>query len=832
VRSHSKTATAGPTQRQVGRLGRSAARRLAIPLALLVALFSLVLGAPSALATAPAIPTTTVSAVTIKAAVLEADINPEGEATTYHFEYGLADCSSNPCTSVPVPDDNVGSDSSAVRVKKEIEGLAPETTYHFRVVATNGSGPTESPDRAFTTYPASTFDTSCANQAFRDGFAASLPDCRAYEMVSPLDKDGGDIATSGDDSDLRTAFNQASLSGDRITYSSYKSFGDEPSAGYSNQYLATRGIDGWTTHGINPPQGTTVFDPLFSPFQEFDSNFFAFSEDLSSSWLRSFNREALPGTSAVDGYANLYRRDNADGSFEALTVNAPFGPAEKSLGRGELAYLELEGASADGSHAVYSAYAALTPDAVPSNEKRQLYDFSDGEVHLVSVLPDGSAFTGYSTSGNLNHIADFRRFASRDNAISADGSRIFWTAGDIFGHGPIYVRIDGTTTVPVSAGVAQFLTAARDGSKVLFSEGDLPSGEGSLEEFDVDSETTTPLAGEVYGVLGAGDDLSYVYFVSKEVLDSGATAGEKNLYVRHGGATSFIGTLAASAADLSNAEASNTRVEAVKHSAKVTPDGRHLAFASIASLTGFDNTDALNGKADMEVYVFDADSDQLTCASCNPSGARPVGQALQEPFTSEGNPTETWAAAWLPTALYSAYAPRPLSDDGSRLFFNSFDALVPQDDNGAQDVYEWEAQGSGSCEKAGGCIGLISTGQNPKRSEFVDASADGRDVFFETSDGIDPRDPGLIDIYDARSGGGFPYVAPSTSCVGDACQNVPSAPNDPTPASANFRGAGNPMARKARHGCRARGKHLGKGSRQRKRKAARRCRRAKRRAVR
>ena len=113
-------------------------------------------------------------------------------------------------------------------------------------------------------------------------------------------------------------------------------------------------------------------------------------------------------------------------------------------------------------------------------------------------------------------------------------------------------------------------------------------------------------------------------------------------------------------------------------------------------------------------------------------------------------------AAHLPLPQSSLYPGRPLSDDGNRLFFEAFDALAPQDTNGVGDVYEWEAQGSGSCQKAGGCISLISTGKSPEESKFVDASANGDDVFISTDSSLLPQDPGLIDIYDAHANGGFP----------------------------------------------------------------------------
>ncbi len=865
MRRHAKALTAGSTQRQADGLGQivrgalairgascgskgsgaPSARALLLPLTLLASLLFAALGAGSALAAAPTIPVTTVSAVTAKTAVLEADVNPEGEATTYHFEYGLTDCSSNPCTSVPVPDANVGSASTARRMTRELSGLQPETTYHLRVVATNASGTTEGPDATFTTYPLPSATSGCANQAFRFGAGANLPDCRAYEMVSPVDKNGGDIITACSNSCTRTALNQSALSGDKFTFSSLKSFGTAPSARYSNQYMATRGPAGWTTDGIDAPQGLTLSDQGKLPFTyELNVTFKAFTADLSSGWLFDTNAQPLTAN-AESGIVQLYRRDNTNGSYESLINTPPLIP--------ERAVSEIQGVSADGSHAVFMSFLALTPDALPG-ETKKVYDFHDGQIDLVSVLPDGTASPGYSVAGAIDAKAfDDERTVRRMHAVSDDGSRIFWTAGnDLFSRdGPLYVRIDDTTTVAVSEDEhTRYWTASADGSKVIYDDGpDSETEPTKLYVFDVDSETTTLVTGESLGVAGASEDLSYVYYVSKEAVDAGAIAGEPNLYLYKEGASTFIANLSRadagrSPSGLERPVPSLVSREPLSLDSRVTADGRHLAFMSARSLTGYDNTDAINGEPDLEVFRYAADSQQLTCVSCNPSGARPVGHRLRLPYTAKRTDNDTfdngvqiWSAAWISTQENGLYAPRLLSEDGNRIFFNSFDALVPRDNNGRQDVYEWQAQGTGSCQKAGGCIDLISSGESSEDSEFVDASPDGDDVFISTSASLLPQDPGLIDIYNARVNGGYPPPpAGPTPCEGDACQGAPSPLNDPTPASSSFHGPGDLHEKKARR-CKApkrQGKaksaKQAKASKQAQRKRAKSCRRANRRA--
>jgi hypothetical protein len=169
----------------------------------------------------------------------------------------------------------------------------------------------------------------------------------------------------------------------------------------------------------------------------------------------------------------------------------------------------------------------------------------------------------------------------------------------------------------------------------------------------------------------------------------------------------------------------------------------------------------------------------------------------------------------------SLHTPRVFSNDGRRLIFNSFDALLPRDTNGKADVYEWEAaSGQAQCDEkgaelyvpaSGGCLSLISTGQSPQDSELLDTSASGDDVFFTTNASLLPQDPGLFDVYDARAGGGLPIPPePPGPCQGEACQFAPPPPSDPTPASASFKGAGDPRASKPRPRC-AKGKARRKG---------------------
>ncbi len=363
---------------------------------------------------------------------------------------------------------------------------------------------------------------------------------------------------------------------------------------------------------------------------------------------------------------------------------------------------------------------------------------------------------------------------------------------------------EAACTLPISreaealggTSVSTFLAATPEGSRAIFQSGD------GLYEFDLAKALAgeppdSPIAHEVKGVMGASADLSRIYLLSGEDLDGAgpAKAKQPNLYLYERGAGfTFIAVVG----DAPVGSISSLRTS------RVSADGLHLTFSSADSalaadpaVAGYDNHDAASGLPDREVYLYDAGAGaaagKLACVSCNPSGARPAGRETSPGVN--GKPG-SWSAARIPGWSTPLHPGNVLSADASRLFFESFEALVPRDTNGLQDVYEWERAASRKdcleiiggelfVEATGGCLSLISSGQSGADAEFLDASVNGRDVFFVTNSSLLPQDPGFRDIYDAREGGGFPTPpAGSPPCEGDACQSPASPADDPTPASA------------------------------------------------
>jgi hypothetical protein len=684
-----------------------------------------------------------VTEVTATGATLRAEINPEGALTRYRFEYlseaayeanlaasppreGFAGALKAPATGI---EPSVGAGSSPEAVNQHVGGLSPLITYRYRVRATSSQGTSFSSEAPFT----HAFTTQGTELVF------SLPDNRGWEMVSPVDKNGGAIESVG--TTAPRVF-QASAGGDSATYNSISSFSSPEGAPSVSQYLSERTGSGWSAEDVTIPlfSGSYGDEPATTPYA-------LFSPDLSRAIVRNGERcrgtegecavanPPLPGSGAPAGYANYYRRDAA-GQFSALVSQADV--AGLALGPQDFE-VAMAAASPDLSHVVLSSCAALTPDATEvhpfpgpcADFEPNLYEYSGSGLELVNVLPG-------DTKGSPGaEIA-------AQGAVSASGA-VYWL--DLEGN--LYLHRPGQGSVAVdtaAGGGGSFQAASADGSVAYFTK------EGHLYRFTAAGETATDLTpgGEVQGVLGTSADGSYLYFL---------TASGLKLW--HNGTTTQV----AAGADASN-------YPPTTGTARVTPDGTHLAFLSSASLTGYDNA----GRS--EVFLYGpppgGGAATLTCVSCNPTGQRPAGPSTIPGAVASGKGADATVV----------YKPRALSADGTRVFFDSEDALVVGDSDLRPDVYEWEAAGVGSCPAAGSaCLGLVSSGRSLEGASFVDASADGSDAFFLTDGSLVPSDPGSVDLYDAREGGGFPSSPAPVPCIGDACQPLPPAPEDPTPGT-------------------------------------------------
>ncbi|HEV7483965.1 MAG TPA: hypothetical protein VGO13_12790 [Solirubrobacterales bacterium] len=803
--------------------------------------------------------TASVSAVSATDATLGAQINPQNVATTFHFEYTTqADFEANGfgnATKSPTPDAPAGAGDEEVDRSAPIGGLASNTTYRYRLIAENSVGTAvESPALAFTTQGPAT---------------VGLPDARGYELVSPPNKHGAPIEAIP----LEGGVIQAAADGSAIAYFAKAPALEEPAGSRSamnSQLLSARApAGGWSTADVSTPhQGASGVIP--GDLSEYK----LFSTDLSRGVVEPFGGTPLsPLTTEKTPYL---RQPGGEYTPLVTAANVPagvkFGGKEGSPEAfgGDVNFIT---ASPDLAHILFTSIQPLTEDfkAGFKPAAANVYEWSGGALQLVSFVPSGTA-TACGDSGpackpaaeaGAAALAGAHNYQLR-GAISTDGSRVVFETGA----SRLYQRdLARGETVQLDAaepaclaqhkcesGGGQFQYASTDGSRVFFTDGrrltadSAPtSSSGATPDLymcqievkgeehlactltDLTANTVNPSepANVSGAVLGGAEDGSSVYFVAQGALTEGEGAvhgnctssggvgsGECNLY-RYDTATEATSLVAVlSGADRNDWFAAGG-IDLGQLTARVSPNGRYLAFMSSQPLTGYDNRDAKTGVRDQEVFLYDSGAEALRCASCDPSGARPHGVLDETPYPHllvdrpDNWLGQTLAAnvpGWTRVNLgYAVYQSRYLSNAG-RLFFNAADSLVPADTNGNFDVYQFEfPQGEGqpasnTCTTAsatyspatGGCVSLVSSGTSPEESAFVDASESGNDVFFLTASRLTSRDvDGALDLYDARSGGGEAEAVKPIECSGDACQQPAVPPSDPTPGSLTFQGAGN-----------------------------------------
>jgi hypothetical protein len=707
----------------------------------------------------PIISNETVSDVNTDNATVGAEIDPSGLPTTYHFEIGT-DTSYG--LDLPNPDGELASVSDPAR-KSQIVGdteatrLQPDSTYHFRVVATNGQGTTEGSDHTFHTFPnAEGGADPCPNAHERQQTSASLLlDCRAYELVSARNAGGYDVQSD-------VIVGQGVLTArpdakDQVLYSLH--FGKVPgvSGGPTNfgldPYVASRGANGWSTRYVGLPANETPgTKPFGSPISGSAGNLSVFA----------FGGSGLCAPCFSDGSTGIPVR-LADGSL----VQGMKGSLNPGPGATQAGFIGRR-LSDDGTHLVFGSTSKFEEGAIDGDVTIYDRDLTTNTTHIVSRTPGGATMTG-SGNGEL--------------AISANGSRILLgnlVSTDPFGvkHWHPYLNVnDSNSTIdlaPTTTTGVIFSGMSADGTIVYFVtrdklvggdtdnstdlyRADISGGGATLTEVSTgsgggntdsctpvasfDSSTWNNLEGTPYCDVvafagGAGvSDSGTVYFLSPEKLDGQGTQNRPNLFVSQPGQPlRFVATIEPSSAAIHNA-LTNNEIHTYGD-LQTTPDGKIAVFDSRLSLTEYPNA------GHSEIYRYDYAANQLLCVSCAPTRATATGD----------------------TSL--SLSGLNLSDDG-RVFFSSPEQLVLRDANGKRDAYEWEA----------GRIELISTGADPADAGLLSVSANGVNAYFFTRATLVPEDENAdaMKIYDARERGGFASLPAPVPCqASDECHGAGS----------------------------------------------------------
>jgi hypothetical protein len=696
---------------------------------------------------------------------------------------------------------------------------------------------------AFVPWVASASAEGCPNEAIREAQkSADLPDCRAYELVSPPAKNGGSVLAD-------TGRTRAASDGSAVGFAAMAAFGTPLGTGIATDYIAVRDApgmagasNGWSTHAITPLQSGSTLDGLTNTLEPLYVG--DFTRDLAGGVF--FAQSPLTDDPSTAGVPNLYLRTDlraaGAGTYDLLTRC----PLCESNGRPlpALALTDQNGLTAnqmrpfvagmtpDAGHVIFESRQQLTVDTPPSINRVEVYEWDHGTVRLAGRIPPsgdtqcddvsqapscvassfsvagqgvgavggggGSVLVPHALSdGSDGHTRIFFTRPTRPDGVTPDPTSL---------SGQLFMRTDGTSTVQLNAyenspgipGPATYLDASADGERVFFSThdaltNDAPAdGLGKIYMYDVTRPAGSRLTflsrddepadgtGSAVGMIGASADGHYAYLVVDSQLVSGQPllgSSGAGMYLWHDGTLRYIGPAIEDSSTL-QAELFSAGTTNGRRQARVTPDGRHMLFSAISGtgLTGYDHGScSIIGGGCRELYVYSADSGTVACASCNPTGA---------PATAMATDVVRALAGASQTSVHQNEA---ITDDGSRVFFSTAEALVPEDINSRSDAYEYDV--------ASRTVHLLSSGTSTWDSWFLDASANGDDAFFVTNEELVGWDRDqAYDLYDARGGGGWPEPSPQPEACGESSCRGPlaSAPSVlGAPASATLEGAGN-----------------------------------------
>ncbi len=608
---------------------------------------------------------------------------------------------------------------------------------------------------------------SCPNEQ-SPGFRATLPDCRAYEMVTPSYKEG-----------LPVVVEEISEDGSELLARSLGSFSSPAdTGGLGTNYQIERKSSGWTSTPLEVPVSESPSLSLMAMSNDFQKSLeFSSTPSLSDSENVYIGTPLAPFAQVGPGASInaservlIFLGASRDLSHSVFFIPAP-NPGEKS----ELWPGDRTSGGRQPSLYAYAGTGNLEPSLVGVSDEHKVLHI--GESHLISECGTYLGGPGENTY----------------NAISTNGTTVFFTAlGRDYGEcgrlntsvveppvNELYARVDASRTVAISEPInadcgkcesllspadAEFQGASLDGAKVFFTTAQhlLPSADGTgadLYEYDFNGppEERVTLVSDgdgagarVQNVVRVSEDGTHVYFVAQGVLSTAANANgqraeenAQNLYVYERdvahprGHVAFIATASVG-------------------TAQATPDGRFLVFESTTDLT----PDQAGQVEAGQVFEYDAQTENMTRVSRGQGGYNGDGNTSIYPATI---PKQTYRRD-MPTSQFTGLT---VSADGAYVYFTSEDGLVPQALSGVANIYEYHE----------GHVALISDGHDlvsvleQPAVELLGTSESGQDVYFTTADRLLPQDADTqLDVYDARSEGGFAPASTRPSCLEDACQ--------------------------------------------------------------
>ena len=626
-------------------------------------------------------------------------------------------------------------------VGADLPALTPGETYRFRLLASSQIGAVDGQEQSLTVPAAPPVEppAACPNQAARSGPSAHLPDCRAYEQLTPADKEGAqEIFNYG--GTVGAEGTTIAADGEHLEYGDHQVvWGATPESGQS-PYFFSRSPSGWRLTAATPQPEAGLY--LYTPQ--------VFAPDLTQLGLVA-HWKTSPSTGSPKF---LYKVGPVGGPYATVAEVPPAAAEANNDNTGWVAR------SANFSKLILTVEdRKLTEPHSTTKSGLDLYEYSAGQLRQANVATSGSTIGACGATMARGREEQLPRKISIDgsaNAVSADGRRVFFEAApgstcpgsdERERGGPnlnLYMRLDGGTEAAqtLDIGEFKFLEADPAGSTLLLAD-----PEGHLFRYHTETHAAEPIP--------AGESLTqqrYLYGV----------------------------------------------IGATQPGRAVIPQGMPAELAGFVKLNSGVITKALFGTAKTippQVMRYNSAEHLIQCIACASSfDSEPQLLSFQDAHSAQlGTPSVPFASAngdyaffdtpsaLLPSDIDGEIAPASSEGEHSSEFYSP-----------SSDVYEWRRDGLEGCAHLQGCLSLITSGRGGFLNILLGTAHEGRDVFFSTNESLLPSDNDTAgDIYDARIGGGFPEPRPPVECAGDACSTPFSAPSDVTPSSASFQGAGN-----------------------------------------
>ena len=642
--------------------------------------------------------------------------------------------------------------------------------------------------------------------------AAGLPDGRVYEEVTPANKYGNEVRYTS------PAF--VAPDGQAVFYQGSGALaGESSNAANGTLFVSERTAHGWVARSTQPlPVAGTEEEEEYVRLGTNDRVVVP-STDLSHLLFSAGGEYPYVGSPDEPRLMNNLYLEGPDPFAEPEWVGRSLiegSPEGIELGQSPFFTVLMVAGAAPDLKTIYFFYdGALFPGA------SRLYEYRDGVLSDAGALPNAETDSSKAVPAAMGRVVGEtaspgleRSPAAYDNQVPADGSRIFFTREDEAGSLELYAHL----TAPDGAQSTTLVSQSQLPGHIGEPAPDGPVGMLSTEmmgESPYDPEhggKPNAQGGNGPSYVFASPDASHAFFQSVDRLTTDApesTAPKTYDFDLNTGTLEYVprvtGSIVTVADDGSSLIFENTATEPFRLErwttgagggnvepiaqlpqvsrnacapiicvgpAFTSSNGKVIVFSTESPIAGFNDGGSHYRRAqpvvgeqietgeglfpNIEAFRYDAEGGELNCVSCPPKGTTPSSDAITSGLAFNGNARGTTGWWTVDTAG------RPMSADGSRVFFETRDGLVPQDVNGTVDLYEWAA----------GKLSLISSGHSPRVSNLIGTSESGDDVFFATAEGIAPGDTdGSRDVYDARIPQPGDRPAPeAVPCQGAVCR--------------------------------------------------------------